>query len=155
MSTTPTPVSTQAEPAQCMHLNAQGQFHCRAGLKPGARFCFLHDPARQEEAAEARRKGGEQRNYPIAPAEPCDLSTAEAQRRVLEETINRLRARQEPVTVARTVIYAVATARAILDQEQLLARIEALEAGQEQEGTDSRQAWVPRYHAPAYEEDGR
>ncbi len=144
MSTTPTPVSTQAEPAQCMHLNAQGQFHCRAGLKPGARFCFLHDPARQEEAAEARRRGGEQRSSPIAPAGPCDLSTAEAQRRVLEETINRLRAKQEPVAIARTVIYAVATARAILDQEQVLARIEALEAEQGSAPTDSWQPGLPR-----------
>lgn len=155
MSTTPPPISTEAPPSQCMHLNSAGQLHCKAGLRPGALYCFLHDPERAEEAAEARRKGGELRNSPIMPAAPCDLSTAEAQRRVLEETINRLRARQEPVQIARTVIYAVSTARAILDQEQLLARLEALEAGQEADGTGGGQVWLPRYREPMYEEHDR
>ena len=153
MSTTPTPVSKDAQPAHCTHLNEQGQ-PCRAGVRPGARYCFWHDPALQEEVADARRKGGEHRNRPTPPAGPCTLATAEAQRRVLEETIDRVRRGEENVQVARTVIYAVATARAILDQEQLLARIEALEAEQGAESTGSG-TWLPRHRAPAYEDDDR
>ena len=119
------PVTKQA----CAALNKQGE-RCKAGVQTGAVYCFQHDPEKQAEVAEARRRGGKQggkqRSKP-APATPIDLSTPELQRRAIEQTIDRVRAGDEPLNTGRFVVYAVSLARPILEQEVILARIDALE----------------------------
>lgn len=61
-----------------------------------------------------------------APAEPIDLSSAEAQRRAIEETIDRVRRGDEPLAIARLVIYAISVARGVYDTS-LAERLDALE----------------------------
>ena len=121
----PPPVTKQA----CKAVNRHGN-PCQAGVAEGADYCFQHDPEKQAAVAEARRRGGQQggkqRSKP-APALPIDLSTPELQRRAIEQTIDRVRAGDEPLNTGRFVVYAVSLARPILEQEVMLARIEALE----------------------------
>jgi hypothetical protein len=119
MSDTP-PATEQA----CQALNAQGK-PCRAGVRAGKRFCFQHDPERRHEATAARVAGGKARSKP-APADPIDLSTPELQRKAIEETIDRVRRGDEPLNVARFVVYAVSVVRGTFDDE-LVKRLEALE----------------------------
>lgn len=119
--TTPTPI---AKPT-CTATKADGTA-CRAYAKPGGAFCFQHDPERAQAARAASVAGGIARNKP-APAEPIDLSTPELQRRAIEQTIDRVRAGQEPVGVARLVLYGISLARPIVELESIEARIAALE----------------------------
>ncbi len=122
MHVTLPPASTQA----CQALNKRGE-PCRAGARAGQVYCFQHDPERAEAVAEARRKGGANSKKP-ASAPPVDLSTPERCRLAVEETINRLRRGDESVQVARTVLYAVAVTRPVLELEGITERIAALEA---------------------------
>lgn len=123
---TPPPASKQT----CEAYASSGE-RCRAGVGPGARYCYLHDPDRAAEAAAARRAGGLSRmraagQPPAAPAEPIDLSSAEAQRRAIEQTIDRVRRGDEPLAIARLVIYAISVARGVYD-DNLSQRLDALE----------------------------
>ena len=116
------PVTTQA----CQAVNKRGD-PCRAGVRDGQAFCFAHDPERRLAVAAARAKGGANSKRTTPPATPIDLSTPELQRRAIEQTIDRVRAGDEPLNTGRFVVYAVSLARPILEQEVILARIEALE----------------------------
>jgi hypothetical protein len=99
-------------------------------VRPGARYCFQHDPERQTQAKAARAAGGAARSTP-APAAPIDLSTPEACVAALQETVDRVRRGDEGVTVGKLVIYAIATARAIVqsDIEERISRLEAAKRG--------------------------
>ena len=118
---TPPPVSKQA----CKGFNKRGE-PCKAGLAAGKQWCFTHDPEKILEAAAARQKGGKHRSKP-RPAPPIDLSTPELQRRAIEQAIDRVRGGDESLNIGRFVVYAVSLARPIIEQELILARIEALE----------------------------
>lgn len=114
----------------CAATNAAGE-RCRAGVKPGARYCYMHDPERQAEASAARRAGGTARmrpagQAPAAPAEPVDLSSAEAQRKAIEQTIDRVRSGAEPLNIGRFVIYAISVARGVYDDD-IAKRLDQLE----------------------------
>ena len=118
--TTPPPASTP----RCAALNANGK-PCRAGVRPGAAYCFQHDPARNVDAAAARAAGGKSRRRPT-PAPPIDLSTPEQQRRAIEQTIDRVRRGDEPLSIGRFVIYAISVVRGVTDNA-LIERLDALE----------------------------
>lgn len=117
---TPPPATTQA----CQGTNKRGQ-PCGAGVRVGQAYCFQHDPERAVEAAAARVKGGANSKKPAPPA-PLDLSSPEAQRKAVEATIDRMRRGDEPVNMARTAIYGIQVARAIID-DTLVKRLDALE----------------------------
>ena len=118
----PTPPSKQT----CQAKKADGTA-CGAGVKAGQRYCFQHDPERAAEAAEARKLGGQARQRP-APAPAVDLSTVEAQRRAIEQTIDRVRSGAEPLNTGRFVIYAISVARGLLDDDidRRLAELESV-----------------------------
>src|SRR5687768_2304498 len=103
----------------CAALNRKG-LPCGAIPGPGGQFCVMHDPdpARRATKKAIQAAGGAAR-HTIAPAAPCDLSTPEARRRALEETVNRLRAGHESATVSRTVLYAVQVAAQLAEQAEL------------------------------------
>ena len=48
---------------QCIAKNKNGQ-PCKMQALKGARYCFAHNPASGRARAEARKKGGENRNTP-------------------------------------------------------------------------------------------
>lgn len=114
------------ESQKCGYIKENGN-RCGAWALRGSDppRCYHHSEETAAAAAAARRRGGKNRAAP-APAEPVDLSTPEAQRRVIEETIDRVRAGLEPINLGRFVIYAVATVRSIYDEEieERLARLE-------------------------------
>lgn len=109
----------------CIARTKDGRPCQMAPLEAGA-YCFVHAPERIDEAAEARRKGGVNRNKP-APCEPVDLATPEARRRAIEQTIDRVRRGEEPLNTGRFVVWAISLAQTVIDQEELAARLEALE----------------------------
>jgi hypothetical protein len=117
----PPPVTKQA----CKGRNKQGA-PCRAGVAKGQDWCFAHDPARAQQAAAARQKGGKHRSKP-KPAPPIDLSTPELQRKAIEQAIDRVRNGAEPLSMGRFVVYAVSLARPVLELEDVVVRIAALE----------------------------
>lgn len=82
--------------------------------------------------AEARAAGGVARNKP-APADPVSLRTIDNQLATIEATIDRVRAGDEAVGVARLVLYGVSLARPLVELGELEERIRALEA---KHGTD-------------------
>jgi hypothetical protein len=49
----------------CLHVNAEG-VRCGVRCRPGAAWCFMHDPQRREECQEARRQGGRERSKKAA-----------------------------------------------------------------------------------------
>ena len=114
----------------CVALNAAGN-PCRAGVKPGALYCFQHDPERCLEVTAARAKGGKQAHSKPKPAPPIDLSTPEQQRLAIQDTIDRVRRGDESLNIGRFVVYAVSLARPILELEDLAERIAALETQME------------------------
>jgi len=95
------------------------------GPEPAKRTAFSTIPS--EPKLSPRRKGGANSKKP-ASAPPVDLSTPERCRMTVEQTINRLRRGDESVQVARTVLYAVAVTRPVLELEGITERIAALEA---------------------------
>jgi uncharacterized Zn finger protein (UPF0148 family) len=130
MMEAPTPATAQT---RCQALTTSGQ-PCQARPVFGRTFCAMHDPERVEAMQEARRKGAAARNRPerSAPAEPIDLSTPEACRRAIEQTIDRLRRGDEPLGVARLIVYAASVVRPIVEIEALEARLATLEAAQQE-----------------------
>lgn len=123
MSDTPTRTSEV-----CKALRRDGQ-QCRAKTGYNAEYCFVHDPDRQQAATEARSAGGKNRFKP-APAEPINLRTIDAQLTAIESTIDRVRAHQEPVNVARLALYGISLARPLIELAELEERIKALESMQ-------------------------
>lgn len=109
---------------RCAGTNCKGQA-CKAFAIKESKFCYWH--ANAGNAARAGKRGGKNRNKPAPLAEDVDLSTPTAQLDALELMIRRLLSGEQSVNVTRTVIYAVATARAVYESD-LEQRVEALEA---------------------------
>src|SRR5215207_8786990 len=104
----------------CEATRKDGQrCHSRAGYN--ARYCFVHDPDRAALALAARSAGGQARSRP-APAEPISLRTVDDQIAAIEQTIDRVRAGQEPVSVARLALYGVSLARPLVELGEIEAR---------------------------------
>lgn len=121
MTTTPTPTTKQV----CSALKADGK-PCRAYAVQDSQYCHFHAPERSGEATAARKAGGKARSKP-SPAEPIDLSTPELQRRAIETTIDRVRSGDETSNVARLVLYGISLARPIVEAEEIVKRLDALE----------------------------
>lgn len=122
MADTPTPITKQV----CQATRGDGQ-PCKAFARRGSVYCFLHDPNQRDAARAARAAGGKARNTP-APAPPIDLSTPESCIAALQETVDRVRRGDEPLGIGRFVVYATATARAVVmaDFDERLKRLEAV-----------------------------
>jgi hypothetical protein len=104
---------------------------CRATPMRDARFCYWHNPATQEDAAEARKLGGIRRRRERAVAAAYDfegLRSADQIMRIVEiVTIDGL-ALENSVARGRLLLGAAATAAKLLevgDHETRLAILEA------------------------------
>lgn len=120
-----TPPTTTKQMQRCTALKSDGR-PCRAHARVGAAFCYLHDPERRLEAQAARIAGGYARSKP-APAEPVSLRTIDDQIAAIEQTIDRVRAGDEGVNVARLVLYGISLARPLVELGEIEERIRALE----------------------------
>lgn len=104
---------------------------CRAApLREGA-FCFLHDPERAEEAAEARRLGGMRRRREGTVGLIYDLTTLDSVvgiRRLLDIVVADGLGLENGIGRLRILIAAATAALKVLEVAELEARLESLEA---------------------------
>jgi hypothetical protein len=87
-------------PGPCQHRKPDGS-PCKATPQAGSAYCFFHDPARDDQRREARRKGAAARNRKPDPGPVEDVSLANVQdvAAALARTINDVRSRRlEPKT---------------------------------------------------------
>jgi hypothetical protein len=114
----------------CTHELPDGRL-CRATPLRDGRFCFWHDPEKEEEAAEARRLGGLRRRREKTVSGAYDfagLGSIEAIRRILEiATIDAL-GLDNSIARSRVLISAALAATRLLEAGELEERIAALEA---------------------------
>jgi hypothetical protein len=114
----------------CGHELADGR-RCRATPMRDGPFCFWHSPAREEEAAEARRLGGLRRRRERTVSGAYDfagLGSIESIRRILEiATVDAL-GLENSVARARVLIAAALAATKLLETGELEERLAVLEA---------------------------
>lgn len=104
---------------------------CRATPLRDEPFCFWHSPAHAEEAAAARKLGGQRRRREHTIAGAYDLEGLEdvgGLRRVLEITLADLLGLENTVPRARALIAAVGSGAKLLDVGEHEERLQALEA---------------------------
>lgn len=113
---------------------------CQAKTKNGRRcggfatedsnFCFTHDPAREDERAEAHRRGGENRPraiHPLAYPTDVDVKTAGGLLSLMEHTIKDTWTLETSVARGRTIGYLAQVQKGILEVGQLEDRVKKLE----------------------------
>jgi hypothetical protein len=125
MSNAPTQATEHTRNCQASRKDGQP---CRSPAGYSSDYCYMHDPQRAQEAQEARSAGGKARHL-VAPAEPIALRTVDAQIVAIEQTVDRVRAGQEPVNVARLVLYGISLARPLVELGEIEQRLAALEQG--------------------------
>lgn len=114
----------------CAAVRADGR-PCGAGPQRERPFCFVHDPERAAEAAEARTCGGLRRRREGTIATAYDLEGLDhiaGIRRVLDIAVADTLSLDNGIARNRTLIAAAATASRLLAGGDFEARLEALEA---------------------------
>ncbi|NJN17391.1 MAG: hypothetical protein HC822_14525 [Oscillochloris sp.] len=114
------PAEVEPEPAEMVKGPPRNPDRRRA-------YFALLGKARNANSPAQRRYLQSQARAKPAPSAPIDLGTIQAQLIALEETINRVRAGDEPVGVARLVLYGISLARPLVELGDLEKRIAALE----------------------------
>jgi hypothetical protein len=123
--------------AQCARIKASGE-RCKGTAMPGAEWCYSHHPDYQEQrrinASRGGKSGGRGRAGSSVP-----LEIAEAKRSI-RDVIEGVRGGDLERSVGAVVfqgynclLKAVETERKILEQEELIRRLEALEETQAKE----------------------
>src|SRR5688500_10255382 len=104
---------------------------CRAPALTDGTFCFWHDPAHAEEAAEARRLGGLRRRRERAVAGAYELdgldSVSDIRRVLMVAAVDAL-GLENSVPRVRALIAVVMAGTKLLETGELEQRIDALEA---------------------------
>ena len=116
---------------QCQATNAQTGTPCRQAPLRDAVFCFWHDPDHAEEAAEARRLGGQRRRreHVVAGAYDFDgLSSIPEILRLVEVAALDTLGLENSVARNRTLVAVAQAAANLHEKGELEERIKALEA---------------------------
>jgi hypothetical protein len=106
---------------------------CRARPLHEGKFCFLHDPARAGQAAEARKLGGHRRRREgtlSAELELGEIDSLDGQWRLLEIIVADALSLDNGVARQRVLIATITMAVKLREASEVVARIEALEAAQ-------------------------
>jgi hypothetical protein len=114
----------------CAAVRADGR-PCGAGPQLDRAFCFVHDPERAAEAAEARTLGGLRRRREGTIATAYDLAGldhTDGIRRVLDIAVTDSLGLDNGIDRNRTLIAAVTAATRLLTVGDFEARLEAVEA---------------------------
>jgi len=104
---------------------------CRAPLLRDGSYCFWHEPAKAEEAQEARRLGGLRRSRERTLAGAYDLSSLDsiaAIRRIVEIALFDVVGLENSIARARVLIAGALAAAKLIETGELEARLAALEA---------------------------
>jgi hypothetical protein len=103
---------------------------CRASAIRGERYCYMHDPAKAEEAAEARRLGGirRRRERTLGGAyELAGVRTLDDLLRVVEIAVFDLLGLDNSIARARALLHGALVGAKLLETGELEERIAALE----------------------------
>jgi hypothetical protein len=114
----------------CDGINERGE-PCGATLMRGSSYCFFHSPETRDEAAEARRLGGQRRKREgaVTGAYEIDgIATIAQLERVLEIAIVDTLALENSVPRNRTLGSLVQTALRRIEVGELETRLELIEA---------------------------
>jgi hypothetical protein len=114
----------------CAAVRTDGRL-CGAGPQLDRAFCFVHDPERSAEAAEARTLGGLRRRREGTITTAYDLAGldhTDGIRRVLDIAVADSLGLDNGIDRNRTLIAAAAAATRLLTVGDLEARLEALES---------------------------
>lgn len=114
----------------CKTLKADHQPCAAAPLVDGD-YCLMHDPEHAEEAAEARRLGGQRRRRERVVAGAYDyegLDSAAGIRRIVQIAVSDTLGMENGVQRNRTLISAALAAAKLLETGELEERLRALEA---------------------------
>src|SRR5437667_5194001 len=130
----------------CQATRADGQ---SCGMPPMAdsEFCWAHDPANAEAAAEARRLGGmrHKREGTLASAYQFDgLGNVQDIRRLIEIAVLDTLGMENSIQRARTLAYLAQTALKSLELGEVQERLGVLE-----ESVLGRRVW----HSPLFDDD--
>jgi hypothetical protein len=115
---------------RCAFASSDGR-HCGAAPLRECIYCFLHDPDRAEEAAEARRLGGLRRRREGTFGVIYDLTALDSVdgiRRLLDIVVADGLGLENGIGRLRVLIAAATAALKILEVRDLEARIDALES---------------------------
>ena len=119
-----------SERRTCAAVTGDGR-PCRAGPQHERPFCFVHDPERASDAAEARKLGGLRRRREGTIGVAYDLEQldhAGGIRRLLDIVVADTLGLDNGIARSRTLIAIAATATRLLSVADVEARIEALES---------------------------
>ena len=111
----------------CAHVKTNGE-PCRGYAVAGSRYCFAHDPAQADKRDDARRRGGTAGTIPPLEASDIRVSPLGDVLALVELTINDVRAGRVDVKIANSVGYLANIAMKAIEQSDLEARLDALEA---------------------------
>ena len=130
----------------CAFLMPGGR-QCRAAPLIDGAFCLLHDPAKAQEAGEARRLGGfrRRREGTIVVAYDLEsLGTVEGIVRVLDIALRDVLGLDNSVPRNRTLIGVAAAATRLLEPGDLEARVAGLEVALGSQERSSDDAAFPQ-----------
>jgi hypothetical protein len=115
---------------RCSHVGPNGRA-CRATPGRDALYCFVHNPEKQREAAEARRLGGLHRRRAKVLKDVNQvggLTSADEIRRYLEVALTDGLALDNSVARGRLLIAGAMTATRLLETGELEARLTSIES---------------------------
>jgi hypothetical protein len=104
---------------------------CQAAPRGDSQYCLWHDPERREEAAEARKLGGQRRRKERIVAGAYDfegLGIVEDIRRLVEVAAVDTLGLENSVARSRTLAYLAQTARQLLETGEIEERQAAVES---------------------------
>lgn len=113
----------------CRYVKASGK-QCQASPLRDSEYCFMHDPSRAKERADARRLGGLRRRREKATAQVYDwggLERVPEIRRVLEVAVADTLGLDNSPARSRTLGYLASLSLRALEIGELEERVAALE----------------------------
>jgi len=113
----------------CSHRREDGS-ECRSAPMRELEFCFWHSPDHTEEAAEARRLGGQRRKRERVVAgayEFAGLDTLEGNRRLLDIAALDTLGLENSIARSRTLAYLVQVSTRLMETQDMEERLELLE----------------------------
>jgi hypothetical protein len=118
------------ERAQCQGTNKETGQPCRQAPMRDEAYCFWHSPEHAEEAAEARRLGGQRRRRERVVSGAYDfegLGTVASIRRLVEVAVLDTLGLENGVSRNRTLAYLAQIAAKLLEVGELEDRLATLE----------------------------
>jgi hypothetical protein len=127
----------------CAFVMPDGRL-CRAAPLVDGTFCYVHEPAKAEEAEEARRLGGLRRRREktiVLAYELESLGTVEGILRVLDIASRDALGLENSIPRSRVLIGVAQAATRLLEVGELAARVAALEAALGQRHSEEETAF--------------